>query len=97
MAEFDKGRRRRYTAGIEWRTYTPDGRVLVVRRTESGWVAACDGDEFESERLADAMRDAVGYERGETLQLGRSTHDTIAAWVAEQSARIEREAGTGAG
>ncbi|HET7044708.1 MAG TPA: hypothetical protein VFI37_07655 [Gaiellaceae bacterium] len=37
------------------------------------------------------MRDAVGHERGETLQLGRTTHDTIAAWVAEQSARIERE------
>jgi hypothetical protein len=78
---------------IEWRTYTPDGRVLVVRRTENGWHASCDGSEFESDRLADAMRDAVGHERGETLQLGRSAHDAIAAWVAEQSARIEREAG----
>ena len=63
-----------------------------MRRTKSGWCAACDGEEFESERLADAMRDAVGHERGETLQLGRDTHESMTAWVAEQSARIEREA-----
>jgi len=64
-----------------------------VRRTDSGWCASCNGEDFETERLADAIRDAVGHQRGETLQLGRETHATIEAWIAEQSARIEQEAG----
>jgi len=38
------------------------------------------------------MRDAVGHERGETLLRGRETHATIEAWIAEQAARIERDA-----
>ena len=63
-----------------------------MRRTDTGWSAACDGEEFEHERLADAMRDAVGHERGETLLRGRDTHATIEAWIVEQSARIERDA-----
>jgi hypothetical protein len=63
-----------------------------VRRAEGLWRATCDGQEFSGERLADVMRDAVGLDRGETLQLGRATHDTIESWIGEQSARIEREA-----
>ncbi len=79
-------------SAIEWRTYTPDGRVLTVRQSSSGWIVACDGDEFEGAELADAMREAVGLERGASLQLGVSAYDSIGAWIAEQSARIEREA-----
>jgi hypothetical protein len=77
---------------IEWRTYTPDGRVLTVRRADGIWTAVCgDGDEYDSESLHDAIRDAVGHERGEALTLQLSAHDAVTAWVAEQAARIESE------
>lgn len=79
---------------MEWRTYTPDGRVLTVRRTEGGWAAACDdGPEHERERLPDAIREAVGHDRGESLLMQWGAHDALESWVAEQADRIEREAG----
>lgn len=64
-----------------------------MRRTDHGWAAACDdGREYEDESLHDAIRDAVGHERGESLTLHVRAHDAVTAWVAEQAARIEREA-----
>ncbi|HSP72689.1 MAG TPA: hypothetical protein VLN26_09990 [Gaiellaceae bacterium] len=67
-----------------------------MRRTQGGWAAACDdGREYESESLRDAIRDAVGHERGESLLLRRDAHDALTVWVAEQAERIEREAGSG--
>jgi hypothetical protein len=77
---------------IEWRTYTPDGRVLTVRREDDRWTAVCgDGREYADESLHDAIRDAVGHERGEALTLRLSAHDALSAWVAEQAARIQAE------
>jgi hypothetical protein len=77
---------------IEWRTYTPDGRVLIVRRVEHGWQATCDDEEpREDEELVQALRAAVGHERGETLTLGRQAHDETERWIVEQARRIERE------
>src|SRR6185503_20394866 len=36
----------------EWSSYTPEGRPLVVRREQAGWVAKCgDGPEARSELL----------------------------------------------
>lgn len=82
--------------GIEWRTYTPDGRVLTVRRAHGGWAAACDdGRDYESESLTEAIRDAVGHERGESMLLHFGAHDALTTWIAEQAERIEREAGSG--
>jgi hypothetical protein len=79
---------------MEWRTYTPDGRVLTVRRDDGAWAAACDdGREYRNERLSEAIRDAVGHERGESLLTQWGAHDALEAWVAEQAERIEREAG----
>jgi hypothetical protein len=77
---------------IEWRTYTPDGRVLTVRQTESGWAASCNGEEHEGVDLTGVLRDAVGHDRGEALRLHAHSHRQIEQWVVEQAARIEREA-----
>lgn len=63
-----------------------------MRRTEEGWAAVCgDGEEYASESLVEAIRDAVGHERGESLTLGAGTHRSMEQWVLEQAARIERE------
>lgn len=68
--------------------------MLTVRRTDGGWAAACDdGDEYASESLHDAIRDAIGHERGESLLLQRNAYEALTAWVAQQASRIEREAG----
>ena len=74
--------------GIEWRTYTPDGRVLTVRRSSNGWIAACDGTEREHARLDDAIRDAVGGDRGESLLIGRRNSESLEQWVQETAAHI---------
>ena len=79
-------------SSIEWRTYTPDGRVLTVERTAEGWAARCDGREYESESLVDALRDAVGHAHGEALRLHARSYESIEQWVVEQAGRIEREA-----
>lgn len=63
-----------------------------MRRADGAWTAVCgDGDEYENASLHDAIRDAVGHERGEALTLQLSAHRTVTAWVAEQAARIEAE------
>lgn len=63
-----------------------------MRRTGEAWTAVCgDGDEYESDRLHDAIRDAVGHERGEALTLQVTAHNALSAWVAEQAAQIEAE------
>ncbi len=63
-----------------------------MRRTSTGWIAACEGRDYEHAAIEDAIRDAVGHERGETLQLGAATHESIGSWVTEQARRIEQEA-----
>lgn len=80
-------------AYIEWQTYTPDGRVLTVRRTADGWTARCNGGEYGSASLLDAIRDAVGHARGEALRLDVHSFASIERWVVDQASRIEREAG----
>ena len=77
---------------IEWRTYTPDGRVLTVRQTADGWSASCNGSDFEGDDLTEVLRDTVGHDRGEALRLHAGSHAQIEEWVVEQAARIEREA-----
>jgi hypothetical protein len=68
---------------IEWRTYTPDGRVLTVRRAGSGWVAACGGREAARESLVDALREAVV---GEAVPLRRD--ESLESWIRETAAHI---------
>ncbi len=78
------GARTRYTEdAIEWRTYTPDGKVLTVRSSERGWAATCEGAEAERQSLAEAIR-AVIF--GGARQLRRET--TLDRWVEETAAHI---------
>ena len=78
---------------MEWRTYTPDGRVLAVRQTETGWAVACNGAEVEGAGLADAIRDVVSAEPGNALLLHPEGRATLEHWVVEAAARIERDVG----
>jgi hypothetical protein len=73
---------------IEWRTYTPDGRVLTVTRTGSDWCASCEGRDAESAQLIVALRDAVGHERGEGLMLGAASNAAMEQWIRETAAHI---------
>jgi hypothetical protein len=68
---------------IEWRTYTPDGRVLTVRRTEAGWAAACEGTEAERISLVEAIRDVIV---GGALPLRRES--TLDLWIEETATHI---------
>jgi hypothetical protein len=68
---------------IEWRTYTPDGRVLTVQRARLGWAADCEGNEAEHDSLVEAIRQAVA---GEALPLHRD--ETLEAWITETAAHI---------
>jgi hypothetical protein len=68
---------------IEWRTYTPDGRVLTVRDSDAGWIAECEGNEATRDSLVQAIRDAVV---GPALPLHRD--ETLDAWIRETAAHI---------
>lgn len=77
------------TSAIEWRTYTPDGRVLTVRRSGGGWAAACDdGGEREHAQLVEAIRDALGQDRGEGLLIGAAGAASLEQWIRETAAHI---------
>jgi hypothetical protein len=73
---------------VEWRTYTPDGRALTVRRAGDLWCVSCDGSEAEDPHLIEALRDAVGHERGEALLLGAGPNASIEQWIRETAAHI---------
>jgi hypothetical protein len=84
----DSGFRREYDPPIEWRTYTPDGRVLTVSRTGTEWCASCEGRDAEHVQLIEALRDAVGQERGEGLLLGAASTAAMERWIRETAAHI---------
>jgi hypothetical protein len=81
-------RGRNITVGIEWRTYTPDGRVITVRRSDEGWRVECEGQSADSTQLIDALRDAVGSERGEGLLIGAKSNASLEQWLRETAAHI---------
>ena len=45
-----------------WDTYTPDGRLLVLRRAEDGWIATCLSRRAEGATAEEAIRGAIGVE-----------------------------------
>jgi hypothetical protein len=45
-----------------WDTYTPDGRLLVLRRTDEGWIATCLSRRGEAASAEEAIREAIGVE-----------------------------------
>jgi hypothetical protein len=45
-----------------WDTYTPDGRLLVLRRTDEGWIATCLSRRAEAATAEEAIRGAIAVE-----------------------------------
>lgn len=72
-----------YDIGM-WQTSTPDGRGLVLRRTETGWLATCLGNRVESDSAAEAIRQAVGPD-------SKSTEAELDDWIG----RLVDELGAG--
>jgi hypothetical protein len=59
-----------------------------VRRSESGWEAACEDRRAVSDHLGDAIRDAVGSDRGEGLLMGLESNAATEQWIRETAAHI---------
>lgn len=71
-----------------WQTYTPDNRLLVLRRTDTGWLATCLAARTESESAEGAIRGALGVG-------GPSGDDELETWIADHVAALDREPGSG--
>lgn len=65
-----------------WDTYTPDGRLLVLRRAEDGWIATCLSSRAEAPTAEEAIRGAVGVENP-------SGDVELEAWIKEHVAALE--------
>jgi hypothetical protein len=73
----------------EWRSYTPDGHELYVRREGGGpWVVRCGGGEVESESLDVALIEAIRADLSTPLH--RLERD-YAAWVQTHADAIRSE------
>ena len=75
---------------MDWRTYTPDGRALTVKRRGRRWLARCGSKEAASEALTEAIRDALGYDRDEALATA-TTPAQLERWIADRAAEIEAD------
>jgi hypothetical protein len=65
-----------------WDTYTPDGRLLVLRRAEDGWIATCLSRRAEAPTAEEAIREAIGVE-------SPPGDAELEAWIAEHAAALE--------
>src|SRR6185503_21378820 len=73
----------------EWSSYTPEGRPLVVRREQAGWVAKCgDGPEARSELLDLALIEAIHRDHD---VVGHAAGVDYGKWARETADSIERE------
>ena len=81
-------------SSIEWRTYTPDGRVLRVERKGPVWTAACDGAEAHCESLADAIRQAVAAHDQKVTPIVRPDAALLESWARETAGHIEGDSET---
>lgn len=70
-----------------WQDYLPDGRPLVLRRTDSGWVASCLANRIEAPTAEEAIRGAV-----EAPISG--TQEELDEWIAAHVAELEAVGGT---
>jgi hypothetical protein len=68
-----------------WQTYTPDNKLLVVRRTDTGWLATCLAKRAESASAEAAIREVLGVEQP-------SGDEELEAWIAAHVAALEDEA-----
>ena len=69
-----------------WQTYTPDNKLLVLRRTDAGWLATCLAARAESASAEVAIRDALGVTKP-------SGDEELEAWIAAHVAALEDEVG----
>jgi hypothetical protein len=73
----------------EWRTYTPEGRRLLVRREGETWVARCgEGQEARSELLDLALIEAIHRDHD---VVGHVLGIDYGKWTRERADSIERE------
>jgi hypothetical protein len=71
-----------------WQTYTPDNKLLVLRRTDSGWLATCLSARVESASAEVAIREAIGV--GDP-----SGDEELEAWIAEHVPALQAEPDNG--
>jgi hypothetical protein len=68
-----------------WQTYTPDNKLLVLRRTEEGWLATCLSARAEAAGAEEAIREVLGVRKP-------SGDEELEAWIAAHVAALESEA-----
>ena len=74
---------------MQWTTFTPDGRRLVVSRQADGWRAICgEGEAVEHELLDVALIEAI---RKEIDFAGHSTRVDYAAWTRGLADQIQND------
>jgi hypothetical protein len=49
---------------------------------------SCDGRDAEHDHLIEALREAVGHERGEGLMIGAASAASVEQWIRETAAHI---------
>jgi hypothetical protein len=65
-----------------WYDQLPDGRPLVLRRTDSGWLATCLSRRAEAGTAEEAIREAAGAPVD-------GTRAELDEWIAEHVAELE--------
>ena len=67
-----------------WQSTTPDGRLLVLRRSGDGWLATCLSNRAESLTAEGAIRQAIGAPLDGRLE-------ALEAWIADHVAELAGE------
>ena len=72
----------------EWRTQTPDGRTLVMRRENDAWVVTCGAAQARSPVLDVALIEAI---RADGEVVTHSSELDLGAWTRAEADRIQEE------
>jgi hypothetical protein len=62
--------------------------VLTVARADAQWCVECEGREATHPQLIEALRDAVGQNRGEGLIVGAAGTAAVEQWIRDTAAHI---------
>ena len=65
-----------------WDTYTPDGRLLVLRKSADGWIATCLSNRAEAPTVEEAIRQAVGAQKP-------AGDPELEAWIQEHAVALD--------
>ena len=69
-----------------WQAYTPDGRLLILRRSASGCLATCLSSRAESPTAEEAIRGALGAPLDGRVE-------ALEAWIADHVAELDVDSG----